>query len=198
MAKQHHMEPVEEGVPSLLPVDEKKQGIFTRISFFWMNKVVGLARKGQLKEENLPLPVDQRAEVNFDLFQEQWAVEQKRTSEPKFNKKKPYEPSLLKALWRLYGKELMIGGIFKLLWGVFVIMGAFFFVRSLLQFVDPKVESPYDSTTAGYLLMVFFFVDAWLLGQYPSPVPLFASRFSTYASCPFLFPGAFCANPSQH
>lgn len=44
-----------------------------------------------------------------------------------------------------------------------VITGAFFFVRSLLQFVNG--EAPFAGDVNGYILMVFFFVDAWLLGE---------------------------------
>jgi len=32
-------------------------------------------------------------------------------------------PSLLKALWRAFGLEVMVGGFWKLCWSVFVIVG---------------------------------------------------------------------------
>jgi hypothetical protein len=44
-----------------------------------------------------------------------------------------------------------------------VITGAFFFVRSLLQFVNG--EAPFAGDTNGWLLTAFFFFDAWLLGE---------------------------------
>jgi hypothetical protein len=60
-----------------------------------------------------------------------------------------------------------------------VITGAFFFVRSLLQFVNN--EAPFAGDTNGWILTVFFFVDAWLLvrvqhralAQILPPSPLF-------------------------
>jgi hypothetical protein len=44
-----------------------------------------------------------------------------------------------------------------------VITGAFFFVRSLLTFVNG--DKPFAGDANGWTLAVFFFVDAWLLGE---------------------------------
>jgi ATP-binding cassette, subfamily C (CFTR/MRP), member 1 len=134
-------------------------GILQRLSFSWINKVVSHARKGKLSEEHMPLPEEQEAEPNFSVFQKEWDAEVS-------SKSKDEKASLLSVLKKIYGKEFMLGGLFKLGWSFFVIMGAFFFVRSLLLYVDPKKKSDYDSDLAGYLLMAFFFVDAYLLGKF--------------------------------
>jgi hypothetical protein len=42
-------------------------------------------------------------------------------------------------------------------------MGAFFFVRSLLTFVNN--DAPFAGNTNGWILTGFFFFDAWLLGK---------------------------------
>jgi len=141
---------------SSYPIDERRSGFLDGFSFDWVNKIVSAGRKGELEEQHLPLPKDQRAEVNFDRFQTEWAKELQQGS------KKP--PSLLKVLWCLYKGEIMLGGLFKMLWSLFVILGAFFFVRSLLQYVDDSVTSPYDSDIAGWILVAGFFLDAWFLG----------------------------------
>eukprot|EP00775_Hariotina_reticulata_P004687 gene4687-4939_t len=60
-----------------------------------------------------------------------------------------------------FGKDLMLAGLFKLLWSLCVITGAFFFVRSLLQFVNN--EKPFAGDKNGWILCCFFFFDAWLL-----------------------------------
>jgi ATP-binding cassette, subfamily C (CFTR/MRP), member 1 len=67
-------------------------------------------------------------------------------------------PSLVKALWRSFKKDFIVAGIFKLLWGAFVLLAAFYFVRSLLTFV----EKP-DPLWVGYVLAVFFFLTCVLL-----------------------------------
>lgn len=42
-------------------------------------------------------------------------------------------------------------------------MGAFFFVRSLLTFVNN--QAPFAGNAAGWTLTALFFFDAWLLGE---------------------------------
>jgi len=42
-------------------------------------------------------------------------------------------------------------------------MGAFFFVRSLLTFVNG--DKPFAGNANGWILTGFFFFDAWLLGE---------------------------------
>jgi hypothetical protein len=45
-----------------------------------------------------------------------------------------------------------------------VISGAFFFIRSLLQFVNN--EGWAAGTRNGWILTAAFFIDAWLLGEW--------------------------------
>jgi hypothetical protein len=46
-----------------------------------------------------------------------------------------------------------------------VITGAFFFIRSLLQYVNNEGWAG-EKYTNGWLLTVFFFLDAYLLGEW--------------------------------
>eukprot|EP00878_Enallax_costatus_P000230 GHUV01000294.1.p1 GENE.GHUV01000294.1~~GHUV01000294.1.p1 ORF type:complete len:1290 (+),score=442.33 GHUV01000294.1:122-3991(+) len=131
--------------------DEATSGFFNKLSFGWMNGVVRKARRGEVDVHELPLPSVQTADVAYESFARSWDAAVKTG-----------RPNLRKVLWNTFGKDLMLAGLFKLLWSVCVITGAFFFVRSLLQFVNG--EAPFASDVSGYLLMVFFFVDAWLLG----------------------------------
>ena len=57
----------------------------------------------------------------------------------------------------------MLAGLFKLGWSISLILGAFFFIRSLLTFVNR--EAPYTQTWQGWVLSACFFVDAYLLGE---------------------------------
>lgn len=63
------------------------------------------------------------------------------------------KPSLRRVLIKTWGKQLFLAGLFKLLWSVCVIMGAFFFVRTL-QFVSgiARLLAPAESCAAGLLL----------------------------------------------
>jgi hypothetical protein len=44
-----------------------------------------------------------------------------------------------------------------------VVTGAFFFVRSLLQFEDANASVAGEAN--GWIITAFFFFDAWLLGE---------------------------------
>jgi hypothetical protein len=47
-------------------------------------------------------------------------------------------------------------------------MGAFFFVRSMLQFVNN--QEPFAGDATGWILTIAFFLDAWLLGKLSQPI----------------------------
>eukprot|EP00879_Flechtneria_rotunda_P019503 GHRR01020484.1.p1 GENE.GHRR01020484.1~~GHRR01020484.1.p1 ORF type:complete len:134 (-),score=14.28 GHRR01020484.1:47-448(-) len=87
--------------------DEATSGLFNKLSFGWMNNVVRKAKRGDVDVHELPLPTDQTAEVAYGAFQASWddAV-------------KSGQPSLRKVLWRTFGKDLMLAGLFKLVWSV--------------------------------------------------------------------------------
>jgi hypothetical protein len=55
-------------------------------------------------------------------------------------------------------------------------MGAFFFVRSLLTFVND--QAPFRGNAVGWTLTALFFFDAWLLGEFYLLVP-----FCLFFSC---------------
>ncbi|WIA12457.1 hypothetical protein OEZ85_012492 [Tetradesmus obliquus] len=131
--------------------DAATSGFYNKLSFGWMNNVVKKARQGDVDVHELPLPTPQTADVAYEEFQVRWdaAVKEGR-------------PNLRKVLWSTFGKDLMIAGLFKLVWSVCVIGGVFFFIRSLLQFVNN--EGWAAGRTNGWILTATFFFDAWLLG----------------------------------
>uniref|UniRef100_A0A383WNY2 Uncharacterized protein n=1 Tax=Tetradesmus obliquus TaxID=3088 RepID=A0A383WNY2_TETOB len=131
--------------------DAATSGFFNKLSFGWMNSVVRKARKGDVDVHDLPLPTEQTADVAYDQFVVNWDASVKAG-----------QPNLRKVLWSTFGKDLMVAGLFKLLWSLCVITGAFFFVRSLLMFVNG--EKPFAGNANGWTLTAFFFFDAWLLG----------------------------------
>ncbi len=62
-----------------------------------------------------------------------------------------------------------LAGLFKLLWSCVVIMGAFFFVRTL-QFHVNRHPS-WNEAYKGWVLAVAFFLDAYVLGECARPRP---------------------------
>jgi ATP-binding cassette subfamily C (CFTR/MRP) protein 1 len=70
-------------------------------------------------------------------------------------------------LIKTYGRDLFLAGVFKLCWTAFLIMGAYFFTRSILlciRTLEGLDTSPFDTEWKGWVLTGFFFIDAWLLG----------------------------------
>jgi ATP-binding cassette subfamily C (CFTR/MRP) protein 1 len=64
---------------------------------------------------------------------------------------------------------MLQAAVFKLMWTCFVIMGAYFFTRSILMCIrtlEGKDNSVFGELWKGWLLTGFFFLDAWLLGKH--------------------------------
>jgi ABC-type multidrug transport system fused ATPase/permease subunit len=144
-----------------LNIDPDKWTWFTLLTFSWMNKVVPAARRGEVTVEELPLPKAQQAEPCYQELTANWEKAVLESS------KSGKQPSLRKVLWRTYGKDLMLAGFFKFMWSVFVILGAYYFTRSILltiRTLEGKQETIYDTEWKGWVLTGFFFLDAWLLG----------------------------------
>ncbi|KAI8468106.1 MAG: hypothetical protein J3K34DRAFT_479395 [Monoraphidium minutum] len=134
---------------------------FDRFSFSWMNKIVPFARKGDIEVEELPLPPEQLAEPAVEEFTANWEAHVAEA------KRKGVEPKLMKVLIKTYGAELFKAGVFKLLWTVFLIMGAYFFTRSILlciRTLEGRDVSLFDTEWKGWVLTGCFFLNAWFLG----------------------------------
>eukprot|EP00195_Chlamydomonas_chlamydogama_P017010 CAMPEP_0202892328 /NCGR_PEP_ID=MMETSP1392-20130828/2051_1 /ASSEMBLY_ACC=CAM_ASM_000868 /TAXON_ID=225041 /ORGANISM="Chlamydomonas chlamydogama, Strain SAG 11-48b" /LENGTH=230 /DNA_ID=CAMNT_0049576225 /DNA_START=77 /DNA_END=766 /DNA_ORIENTATION=+ len=130
----------------------KLRGFFPQYSFTYMNELIKKSVKGEdVALEDCVLPTEQTADVSYNRFQAEWEKQLKSG-----------KPSLRKALWHAYKKPLMIGGLFKFIWSCTVILGAFFFVRTL-QF-NVQLHPEWDQTWQGWILAAFFFVDAYVLG----------------------------------
>ncbi|KAG2500519.1 hypothetical protein HYH03_001296 [Edaphochlamys debaryana] len=150
----------EQDVAGSGPQHDPTAGFFNKFAFGWMYKHVGAARKGlELNAEKMGMTPDNHADVAYDKFSGHWAAEMKLRGQEADGKK----PSLVRALRKAFGASYMMAGLCKMGWSTFVITGAFYFVRSLLSYVNQN--SPiYESKLAGWCLMAGFTIDAWLLG----------------------------------
>jgi len=129
-----------------------------------MYKPIRKARQSDdpIQLEELYFPEANKSERVYAEFSQQWSEELARS------KSSGKAPSLLKALWKTYGWQYMMAGLCKAMWSFFVIFGAFYFIRSLLSFVNVKYKGRYNGqlgdNTAGWILSGLFFLDAYLLG----------------------------------
>jgi hypothetical protein len=88
--------------------DAATSGFFNKLSFNWITPVVRQAAKtGEVDLHHLPLPTDQTAEVAHEAFIANWEAAVKSG-----------QPNLRKTLWKTFGKDLMLAGLFKLAWSV--------------------------------------------------------------------------------
>jgi ATP-binding cassette, subfamily C (CFTR/MRP), member 1 len=132
------------------PTPSWKPSLWGMLSFGWADKPVGMARRKEpIGIKDLYLPGEQLADPCFEEFEAQW------NDIMKSGKSRP----LLRTLFSLYGRRFFMGGMFKLLWSVFVICGAFYFVRSLLLYVDEdETDHPYKPDWTGWVLSAGFFM----------------------------------------
>ena len=135
------------------------------LTLSWVNSLIkrGLKRE-VLGLDACHLPTASHADEVYDSFHKRWVD---AVAEAKGSKKDKLQSRtlLVRVLAGLYGREYAIGGAFKLLWGALVIAGAFYFVRSLLFFVqgdDPLYHEPWT----GWVLGAGFFVAAVLWGAH--------------------------------
>jgi len=175
-----------------LPDSAVRNDNFLQRSFVtYTYRMIGRGRSGVLKQDELKMPADQATEVTFMRFQMAWAAEIERAAAAKPGKDgKPIQPSLWKALWKAFGMEFIIAGCWKITWSALVILGAFYFVRSLVSFsnnparpfvtrtefncnkerfnaTSNKIECENlgpDGKGVGWILASTFFIDSYLVG----------------------------------
>ncbi|GLI63446.1 hypothetical protein VaNZ11_006418 [Volvox africanus] len=138
-----------------------------RLFLAWVYAVVAKGRKGTITQAELRMPADQAAEAAACRFDAEWEKELVLRGKTGPDMK----PSLFRALRRTFGIEVFIAAAWKITWSVFVLLGAFYFVRSLVQFVTPisrngnmynKSTIPHDGI--GWILSCAFFLDSVLVG----------------------------------
>lgn len=101
----------------------KGLSLYERLTFCWMGQVVSSARRGELSLSSLFLPQENLSQNSYENFQKNWE------DELALQKSGDTKPSLLRAMRKTYFKDYFIAGIFKACWSIFVITGAFYFVR---------------------------------------------------------------------
>uniref|UniRef100_A0A7S0R450 Uncharacterized protein n=1 Tax=Chlamydomonas leiostraca TaxID=1034604 RepID=A0A7S0R450_9CHLO len=167
-AKKHQLLKHEQA--KLDPDNIRNDGPLARTFLSWVYPIVNKGRKGQLNQDELKMPADQACEAAAKKFQAAWEEELKLKSSGG-------KPSLMRALRRSFGYEVFVAGIWKIAWSVLVLVGAFYFVRSLVQFVsdykpdkssthnmynDPDKQIANDGI--GWILACTFFLDSIMVG----------------------------------
>jgi ATP-binding cassette subfamily C (CFTR/MRP) protein 1 len=150
----------------LEPESVRNDSFLQSMFLTWVYPLVGKGRNGTLLQEELRMPQNQSCEASSSRFDAAWAEELKLKGGTGDNK-----PSLFRALKKAFGFEVAVAGAWKMTWSVFVLLGAFYFVRSLVQFVTPISTrgNMYNRSTipnngVGWILSAAFFIDSVLVG----------------------------------
>mmetsp|Transcript_12259 Transcript_12259/g.33459 ORF Transcript_12259/g.33459 Transcript_12259/m.33459 type:complete len:1462 (-) Transcript_12259:707-5092(-) len=143
--------------------NKKDNAFITRLFQAHMYPVIGKGLKNKLVQDELTMPGDQACETSFERFEAAWA------NECNSKRAKGQKPNLRRALWKAFGLEVMWGGLWKMGWSIFVILGAFYFVNTLVKFIeDPEVQANMYNTNplkeVGWVISSMFFVDAVMVG----------------------------------
>ncbi|KAJ9087822.1 hypothetical protein DSO57_1029227 [Entomophthora muscae] len=91
--------------------------------------MVRMVMATDIKGIQLILAGSEGAESNGDSLETAWKAEMADTE---------CLPSIYRALYKLYGRAYMLVGIWKLVWGLFTWLGAYYFLSVSLQSLDPK------------------------------------------------------------
>jgi ATP-binding cassette, subfamily C (CFTR/MRP), member 1 len=144
-------------------------GWLQQITGGFMSRVVSGSRHGGPSLEEL-LIVDEGVLVDccYAAFEANWRSELQGTGG-----KQRRGPSLARALWRTFWRELLVAALLKLGWGFFMLFSIAFFVRELLQAI--KVDAgqsgvgsllgqglELNAKNIGYVLCACFFVGTVL------------------------------------
>lgn len=156
------------GQQAQLPDENVRNDNFLeRLFVTWVYAIVTAGRKGILQADKLCMPKEQAAEVSAQRFQEAWTTELTKTSaaaatdDPKHRQ----QPSLLHALMNTFWVQFALAGVFKLMWSGCVLLGASYFVNSLIEFVQKKEGwDAIPNKGVGWVLACAFFMDSILAG----------------------------------
>ncbi|KAI9103116.1 P-loop containing nucleoside triphosphate hydrolase protein [Phlyctochytrium arcticum] len=103
--------------------------------FFWVYPILFRANRVSMKNLNLKLGKAESARRNADALEESWKMELQKPAE---------QQSIIKALARVYGKTYALIGIYKIVWGIFTWLSAYWLLKQIIAFIASKAPSAKD------------------------------------------------------
>ncbi|KAM7523622.1 hypothetical protein LguiA_013524 [Lonicera macranthoides] len=122
-------------------------GIFSKISFWWLNPLMTQGRKKTIEDEDIPkLREEDRAKSCYQSFMDR-LNEQEQTNPSS-------QPSILRTIILCHWKDTMISGIFALL-KIITLSAGPLFLNAFIEVADGKQSFKYE----GYVLAIALFVS---------------------------------------
>ena len=107
--------------------------IISQIFFLWVFRFIYILRKSKdLKDLVFSLRHSETADYNDATLDEKWSQEKEMASGKK------QSPLLRRALLQAFGWTFVLNGIYKILWGVSLWIGAYWLLRETVSYVRSK------------------------------------------------------------
>lgn len=126
--------------------------------FCWVNKLVVLGHGNKLKRTDLELPASEEAQKCYRQFLQYW-------EEERANAKHGTPVSLFRALRRSFWPLVAMAALMKLIWGILILLSAFYFVRELISYAQQREGIQPPPVWWGWLLCALFFVACYFLSM---------------------------------
>ena len=113
--------------------------------FFWVFQLITILRRTKdIKELLLVLRKSETTDYNDKLLEVEWIKEKQRAA--KLNCK----PTITRAIFRAFGLTFALNGLFKILWGISLWLGAYWLLKQTVALVrditNVKFKCVYSST----------------------------------------------------
>eukprot|EP00053_Salpingoeca_punica_P017179 m.164540 g.164540 ORF g.164540 m.164540 type:complete len:1433 (-) comp17138_c0_seq2:376-4674(-) len=136
---------------------------YNKYTYGWISSIITKGRKVPLEFSDTTLPENLDAQRAFDRFTVEWAKERGQAA-----------PNLTKAIKSVAKKEFMVTVFFRFLCSVTLLVGAFYFVRTLVRVGDRR-----RTDGNGELLSCMFFLCCALLTYFQQVTQDLATRTGT-------------------
>ena len=107
--------------------------ILSQIFFLWVFRFIIMLRQSQdLKNLIFVLRKTETSDYNDDILENKWSKEKERAQQKKI------QPMIRRALFKAFGLNFILNGIFKILWGIALWFGAYWLLKVTIQYVRSK------------------------------------------------------------
>jgi len=107
--------------------------ILSQIFFLWVFRFIIILRQSKdLKNLIFVLRKTETSDYNDDILENKWSKEKERAQQKKI------KPMIRRALFKAFGLNFILNGIFKILWGIALWFGAYWLLKVTIQYVRSK------------------------------------------------------------
>ena len=107
--------------------------ILSQIFFLWVFRFIIILRQSKdLKNLIFVLRKTETSDYNDEILEKKWSEEKERAQQKKI------QPMIRRALFKAFGLNFILNGIFKILWGIALWFGAYWLLKVTIQYVRSR------------------------------------------------------------